>query len=329
MLALCEGHWFDKHVSGFSKGECHGCSTFGPAMLVDGQEWYPWVVLPSHDSQQTFALAGDTSQPFLVTMHADANTDPGTYSYKAAVTTGALGDNQAVLTIHVNVHNFTLPAECSRLSLWGVGEKSAIAAGVELNTTQFHDFLLDHRFPVNSLYAGATNFPSMTPAELQRLWNRGQRVWEPTNHFGAGRHGALGYSTAYLEQFTREMKKAVSVALSSGWPMENMLLYAYDEPGLSQMPGLEQLSRAVKHYFPKIQIATCGDEQWAYFGGAGNATMGDGTGNGTIPLPTGAGRLDYVDLIVPRAYRYSQNWTSPVGRKFMDTARKRGKKIGW
>ena len=38
---------------------------------------------------------------------------------------------------------------------------------------------------------------------------------------------------------------------------------AFDEPGLSQMPGLEQLSRVVKKHFPAIKIATCGDEQWA------------------------------------------------------------------
>ena len=63
----------------------------------------------------------------------------------------------AELEVRVTVHNFTLPTESSRLSLWGVGERSSTAAGVELNTTEFHDFLLDHRIPVNSLYAGGSN----------------------------------------------------------------------------------------------------------------------------------------------------------------------------
>ena len=45
------------------------------------------------------------------------------------------------------------------------------------------------------------------------------------------------------------------------------------------------------------------------FGGAGNASVGDGTGNGTVPLPAGDGRLEHVDIIVPRAYQYSLNWS--------------------
>ena len=45
------------------------------------------------------------------------------------------------------------------------------------------------------------------------------------------------------------------------------------------------------------------------FGGAGNASVGDGTGNGTVPLPVGDGRLEHVDIIVPRAYQYSLNWS--------------------
>ena len=58
---------FDKSVSGFGKGECHGCSTFGPAMLVDGQQWYPWVVLPpSEGSGRSFSLAAGTSQLFIL-----------------------------------------------------------------------------------------------------------------------------------------------------------------------------------------------------------------------------------------------------------------------
>ena len=64
----------------------------------------------------------------------------------------------------------------------------------------------------------------MQQAELQRLWARGQRVWEPSNHFGAGRNGALGYPTAKLEEFVQTMNKSVSMALDSGWPMENLLL---------------------------------------------------------------------------------------------------------
>ena len=81
---------------------------------------------------------------------------------------------------------------------------------------EFHDFLLDHRIPVNALYAGGTNFPSVQQAELQRLWARGQRVWEPSDHFGAGRNGALGYPTAKLEEFVQAMNKSVSMALDSG-----------------------------------------------------------------------------------------------------------------
>ena len=216
---------FDKSVSGFGKGECHGCSTFGPAMLVDGQQWYPWVVLPpSEGEHQRFSLAANTSQPFLMTVHATNITTPGDYRYKATATSGAADASQAELEVRVTVHNFTLPTESSRLSLWGVGERSSTAAGVELNTTKFHDFLLDHRIPVNALYAGGTNFPSVQQAELQRLWARGQRVWEPSNHFGAGRNGALGYPTAKLEEFVQAMNKSVSMALDSGWPMENLLL---------------------------------------------------------------------------------------------------------
>ena len=55
----------------------------------------------------------------------------------------------------------------------------------------------------------------------------------------------------------------------SSVPRESRLMLAlvsadaFDEPGLSQMPGLEQLSRVVKKHFPAIKIATCGDEQWA------------------------------------------------------------------
>ena len=45
------------------------------------------------------------------------------------------------------------------------------------------------------------------------------------------------------------------------------------------------------------------------FGGAGNASVGDGTGNGTVALPVGDGRLEHVDIIVPRAYQYSLNWS--------------------
>ena len=306
--ALRAGHWFDKSVSGFGKAECHGCSTFGPAMLVDGQQWYPWVILPPRSEGRSFSLAAGMSQPFLMTVHADNNTTPGDYRYKATVTSTA-DMSQAEVDVRVTVHNFTLPAESSRLSLWGVGESSSTAAGIDLNTTQFHDFLLDHRTPVNSLYAGGSNFPSVQREELQRLWARGQRVWEPSNHFGAGRNGALGYPTAKLEEFVQAMNKSVGMALRSGWPMENLLLYAFDEPGLSQMPGLEQLSRVVKQHFPAIKIATCGDEQWAYFGGSGNASIGDGTGNGTTPLPVGDGRLEHVDIIVPRAYQYSLNWS--------------------
>jgi hypothetical protein len=73
----------------------------------------------------------------------------------------------------------------------------------------------------------------------------------------------------------------------------------------------------VKQLVPGIKIATCGTTQWEYYYGVCDAkallngcpSIGDGTGNGTISLPDGEERLKYVDIIVPRAYLYSQNWS--------------------
>eukprot|EP00038_Savillea_parva_P014573 m.216526 g.216526 ORF g.216526 m.216526 type:complete len:717 (+) comp28403_c0_seq1:25-2175(+) len=340
----CGGHWYDKSVMGFAKGECQGCSTFGPAITVGHQEWYPYVVLdpPSDSPQQvSFEVAPGKAQPVLITVHADNNTVPTKYSLDVQISVDdtAHGEPPTTAPLHmpltVQVYNFTLPQTPSRLSLFGVTETSGVSVfGNTWDTTAFHDFLLDHRIPVNALYAGASGFPSVDTSELSRLWSRGQRVWEPSNHFG-GKGGELGYPTAHLDQFVSQLNASVAQAAQSGWPVHNMLLYAFDEASVASMPGLEQLSRAVKAVIPDIQIATCGNSQWLYYGGDGKAAMGDGTGNGTVPLPPGDERLKYVDIIIPRAWQYSTNWSNPLyqtpgrGRAFIEAARQRGKKIGW
>ena len=49
----------------------------------------------------------------------------------------------------------------------------------------------------------------------------------------------------------------------------------------------------------------------------------------------GEERLKYVDIIVPRAWLYSANWSDPSnqqagrGREFIKKAREGGKQIGW
>jgi hypothetical protein len=244
-------------------------------------------------------------------------------------------NEETTLDVTVTVHNFSIPLAPSKLSLWGVGDTSGmLVSGDQYNTTKLHDFLLDHRIPVNALYAGAEGFPSVDTAELKRLWDRGQRVWEPSAHWGAGRGGKMGYDPAKVQEFLRGVNASIAKAEAAGWPRKNMLLYAFDEPSVSQMPGLEQFSRLAKDALgPDIQIATCGNGQWEYYYGVGNASIG--TGNGTIPLPPGEERLKYVDLIVPRAWLYSQNWSDPVyqqpgrGQDFIKKARAGGKKIGW
>jgi hypothetical protein len=204
------------------------------------------------------------------------------------------------------------------------------------NTTQFHDFLLDHRVPVADMYDGSEHFPSVDGAELTRLWERGQRLWMPMSHFGASgldehgnKHGVLGYNESFLQRWCDEANRTIGRALDAGFKMDNLLMYAYDEPGLSQMPGLEQLSRTIKKNFPRIKLATCGTNQWRYFLGAGNASVGDGTGNGTISIPVSDGRLKDVDLIIPRAWEYSANWSDPTVKLQIDRARSKGKRIGW
>jgi len=98
----------------------------------------------------------------------------------------------------------------------------------------------------------------------------------------------------------------------------------------------------VKQTIPGIKIATCGTGQREYYYGVCDAkamangcpSIGDGTGNGTIPLPRGEERLKYVDLIVPRAWD-SNNWSNPENQKpgqgadFYKKAREGGKMFGW
>ena len=343
----CAGRRYDKSVVGLGDGECQGCSNFGPALNVDGQVWFPYVVLPSVERAK-FELRPNTAQPVLLTFRSAEDTPEGKYTYRVSVTstgTQAVTSSQT-LDVDVQVFNFTVPLEPSKLSLWGVLDTSGfgVVGKENWNTTKFHDFLLDHRVPVSSLYSGGEEgFPSVDTAELKRLWSRGQRVWEPYNHYGAGREGARGFNSTHLEGFITALNHSVAKAMEADWPVENMWLYAFDEPGASQMPGLEQLSRMVKQTIPGIKIATCGTGQWEYYYGVCDAkamangcpSIGDGTGNGTIPLPRGEERLKYVDLIVPRAWEYSNNWSNPENQKpgqgadFYKKAREGGKMFGW
>ena len=130
--------------------QCRGCSHLGSPIHTD-VDWWPYAVI---DSVSSFDVVANSSQPLLVTVHADAKAVAGTHMVSVRFSAG--NGAKVVASIAVTVYDFSLPVDQTLLSMWGLNDHRNLALWPELAENQdfqqrFVDFFLDRNIPVSSV----------------------------------------------------------------------------------------------------------------------------------------------------------------------------------
>ena len=125
------------------------------------QQWHPYVLLG--DNYTRVDVHAGQAQPFLVTIHADADVAGGTYVGKITIRDGS-GTERSV-AVSVEVWDFALPAAHSLPTIWGwddhrYAELYCVHKEPKyctVNETQpMLDFFIEHRMPINSMCTDPT-----------------------------------------------------------------------------------------------------------------------------------------------------------------------------
>ena len=182
------------------------------------------------------------------------------------------------------------------------------------------DFFIEHRMPVNSMYFGSPGLtktvvsPVAGPRLLRELWNRGQRWWV----LAVGTLSTDNSTTsAACRLLVNQTRQALEVTDAAGWPRSNLIIYIGDEIGGPLLNGVLAQSAAVKAVDPRIQVVTCGRDQWAR---RIRHLEWPWLPDSDTPLQ----HFPHVDFFIPYTVGYA-NTSLPT----LKAVRQHGQKIGW